>query len=151
MNSAKDLLVIDAPDEQEAKLAAESSRILAAIIGRGGEAQLRLVDGDEHITVPVTAIKMLVKILNQMAQGNAISIVPIHAELTTQQAADFLNVSRPYLIKLLDAGKIPHHKAGVRRKVYFKDLVEFKERTVEESKIALDKLTKQAQELNMGY
>ena len=143
--------MFEMPNEEEAALAAESSRLLAAVIGRRGEAALRLVDGDQDITVPISAIKMLADILSQMAQGNAISLVPIHAELTTQQAADFLNVSRPYLVKLLDAGDIPHHKVGVRRKVLFKDLVDYKTRRDEESASALNELTKQAQELNMGY
>ena len=151
MSSAKKLHILDALNEQDAKLAAESGRLLAALIGKGHAAQLRLVDGDEEITVPISAIKMLVDILNQMAKGNAVSIVPIHAELTTQQAADCLNVSRPYLVKLLDEGKIPHHKVGVRRKVLFKDLVKYKERLAQESNAALDALAKQAQELNMGY
>ncbi|MFC1748017.1 helix-turn-helix domain-containing protein [Pseudomonadota bacterium] len=149
--ASQKLHIIDTPNEDEAKLAAESSRLLAALIGRGDTAQLRLVDGEEEITIPVSAIKMLVGILNQMAKGNAISMVPIHAELTSQQAADFLNVSRPYLVKLLDGEKIPHHKVGVRRKVLFKDLMEYKTKRDEESNAALDELTKQAQELNMGY
>ena len=151
MSSAKKLHITDVPDEKEVKLAAESSRLLAALIGKGDTAQLRLVDGDEEITVPVSAIRMLVDILNQMAKGNAISVVPIHAELTTQQAADCLNVSRPYLVKLLNEGKFPHHKVGVRRKVLFKDLMEYNKRATHESNEALNELTKQAQELNMGY
>ncbi len=149
--TAQKLHIIDTPNEDEAKLAAESSRLLAVLIGKGDTARLRLVDGEEEITIPVSAIKMLVGILNQMAKGNAISIVPIHAELTTQQAADFLNVSRPYFVKLLDSKEIPHHKVGVRRKVLFKDLMEYKTKRDEESISALDELTKQAQELNMGY
>jgi len=142
---------LEVPDEKESALAAESSRLLAALIGRGDTAQLRLLDGDQEITVPVSAIKMLVDILNQMAQGNAMSLVPIHAELTTQEAADFLNVSRPYIVKLIEQGELPCHKVGVRRRVLFKHLMEYKERRNQQSMEAVNALSQQAQDLGMGY
>ena len=73
----------DMPSEQEAELAAASGRILAACTGQGDQTTLRLIDDNQEITVPIKAIHMLADILNQMALGNAISIIPIHAELTT--------------------------------------------------------------------
>lgn len=140
----------DIPNDEEARLAADSSRILAACSGYGDTATLRLIDDDKDITVPVKAIHMLADILNQMAQGNAVSIVPIHAELTTQQAADMLNVSRPFLIKnILDTGKLAYHKAGTRRKILYKDLLEYKKKDLEERKAILAELAKQAQVLGM--
>ncbi|MAT65432.1 MAG: DNA-binding protein [Gammaproteobacteria bacterium] len=151
MSAAQKYHMLEAPNEEEAALAAESSRLLAALIGEGERARLRLLDGEQEITVPVSAIRLLVDILNQMAKGNAISLVPIHAELTTQQAADVLNVSRPYLVKLLDEGEIPFHKVGVRRKIYFRDLMEYRTKREQESMDALDALTRQGQELDMGY
>ena len=93
---------------------------------------------------------MLADILNQMAMGNAISIIPIHAELTTQQAADILSVSRPFLIKnILDEGKLAFHASGNRRKIYFKDLMQYKAQQKEESKQILAELAHMSQDAGM--
>ena len=139
------------PSDEDRKIAAESSRQLAALIGKGDQAQLRLIDGEEEITVPVAAMRMLVDILAHMAEGEAMVLIPQDAELTTQQAADFLNVSRPFFVKLLEEGKLEFHKVGSHRRVYFRDLVAYKEQSMGERAKALDELAKQAQELNMGY
>ena len=86
-----------------------------------------------------------------MARGDAVSLIPIHKELTTQEAANILNVSRPYLVKLMEAGEIPFHKNGVRRRVFFKDLMEYKQKRDQASMLLLDELTAEAQEFEMGY
>jgi len=139
------------PSAEDMQIAAESSRQLAAVIGRGDNARIRIVDGDQDITVPVSAMRMLVDILAHMAEGEAMALIPQDAELTTQQAADFLNVSRPFFVKLLEEGKLDFHKVGSHRRVYFRDLVAYKEQSMDERRTALDELAKQAQELNMGY
>jgi excisionase family DNA binding protein len=139
------------PTETETRIAGESSRLLAACIGQGDAARLRVIDGNQEIEVPVSALKMLVDILDEMAQGNAVSIVPIHAELTTQEAADFLNVSRPYLVGLLEGGLLPFHKVGTHRRVKFRDLMAYREKSQSARRNALSALTKEAQELGMGY
>jgi len=139
------------PTPEEARLAVESSRLLAACIGKGDNACLRLHDGDEMLQVPVKAIRLLVDILDAMARGDAVSLVPVHKELTTQEAANILNVSRPYLVKQLENGAIPFHKVGVRRKILFKDLIAYMQQRDQESQTILDQLVEEAQEQDMGY
>ena len=139
------------PTQQDAELARTSSRLLAACIGQGSSARLRVIDGDGEIEVPVVALRMLVDILANMAEGNAISLVPIHAELTTQQAADFLGVSRPFLVGIVERGEIPHHKVGTHRRLYFRDLLEYRKQRMGQSQAALEALAGQAQKLGLGY
>jgi len=142
--------IFEIPDDEEARLAANSSRILAACSGHGDTATLRLIDDDRDIIVPVKALHMLADILDQMAQGNTVSIVPVHAELTTQQAADMLNVSRPYLIRhILDTGKLAYHKSGTRRKILYKDLLAYKNQDLEKRKALIAELARHAQEQGM--
>lgn len=139
------------PTDLEAKQARESSRLLAALIGRGETARLKVINGDEEITVPVSALRMLEQILTQMAMGNGVTIIPVHAVLTTQEAADFLNVSRPYLVGLVERGELPFTKVGTHRRIQFKDLVEYRNRSLANSEKVLDQLAAEAQELRLGY
>ena len=138
------------PSESEIAVARESSRLLAACLGKGDTARLRVIDGGKDITVPVSALHLLVDILTQMAEGNAVTLVPIHAELTTQQAADFLNVSRPYFVKLLERGEVPFRKVGTRRRVQFRDLLDYQRQFSEKTRKAADELTAEAQALRLG-
>ena len=145
------------PSDDDIDLARTSAPVLSQILGRHRGEQafdetVEFVNEDgERIVLPATSLELLKNILVQMAQGNAITLVPIHAELTTQQAAEMLNMSRPFLVKLLESGEIPFNKKGTHRRILFSDVKEYKARIDGERMKALDELTAQAQELDMGY
>ena len=136
------------PDETDSELAATASRELA----RASKAslQVRLEDGTE-LELPKSVTPLLVKILTEMAQGNAVTMIPLHAELTSQEAANLLNISRPHLNKLIEQGDLAHHKVGTHRRVKFVDLEAFRaSREVARNK-SLEELARQAQDEGMGY
>lgn len=104
--------------------------------------QAKLVGGNgEQITIPNSVYQVLRDVVHAMALGHAISIVPQNHEMTTQQAADFLNVSRPYLIKLLEQGEIPYIKVGSHRRIRFEDLMEYKQQRNSKRREGLKELT----------
>ncbi|WP_027710146.1 helix-turn-helix domain-containing protein [Zooshikella ganghwensis] len=142
------------PSPYDIDLARKSAPLLAKIIGKQAPnaERIQFVDeGGEQLTVPTAALNLLKEVLVQMAQGHAVTLVPVHAELTTQQAADMLNVSRPYLVKLLEQGEIPFTKKGTHRRVLFQDVMNYKQAIDQKRLSVLDELTAQAQELDMGY
>jgi excisionase family DNA binding protein len=139
-----------APTKAEAQLAGDSGRRLARYARRDLKFTIAS-KGGEAITLPASAVRLLVRLLAEMAVGNAVTLVPIQAELTTQQAAESLGVSRPFLVKLLDAGTIPSRKVGTHRRVLFSDLMAYRQKADQQRLKALDQLAAPAQKLNMGY
>ena len=142
-----------APTDDESRQARESSRRLAPLLHRR-DLDVRVVAGDgpgESLDLPAPVVRLLGDILIEMAEGNAVAVVPVHAELTTQQAADYLDVSRPYLVGLLEKGEIPHRKVGTHRRVEFRHLAEYKKRVDAGRRAALDELAELGQEIGEGY
>jgi excisionase family DNA binding protein len=137
------------PTEDDTRLSKESSRILAAHISSNVQ-HLKIIEEDgseQDATIPAEAYRLFVDILTQMSQGNAVTIIPIHAELTTQEAADLINVSRPFLIKQIESGEIPHHKVGRHRRVRFADLMAYKKNIDTARSKVLDELVEESQRL----
>lgn len=145
------------PDEQATEQAAEASGrfrdILSQLPEETDSVVLRPVaatPGDEVI-VPRAAFELFVDLLANMAAGNAVTLVPVHAELTTQEAADLLNVSRPFLVKLLEEGEIPFRKVGTRRRILARDLLDYRRRDDARRRAAADELSREGQRMELGY
>ena len=145
---------VKVPSPKEAEQAQVSVRALSGLLKKKAPRTLRVQpDGAKEVTVtvPTEAFELFLDILAQMANGNAVSIVPVHAELTTQQAADLLNVSRPFLVGLLDDNKIPFRTVGTHRRVMVADLLAYKERDSAHRKKIADELAEEAQKHGLGY
>ena len=139
------------PSDDDRALAAESIRRLASLMQRAYTLTLHVQADEgpgEQLVLPAVAIQLLKTILAETAQGNAVTACSVHAELTTQEAANLLNVSRPHLIGLLDKGEIPHHKVGTHRRVMLRDLLEYKHRVDARRDAALTELAALGQELD---
>ncbi len=138
------------PSEEEILLARDSQSRLAKHFEPGRNLLVNLPDNGrpgEDLLLPEQVVVQLQYILEQVARGNAVQIFPVGAELTTHQAADFLNVSRPYLIKLLETGEIPYRMVGTHRRVLLRDMVAYKKRSDAKRDRALDELAELAQKL----
>ena len=144
--------VVHLPTAQEAEEAKITSRALSKY-AHNERLHLKIASNNESedLILPGYAINLLLAMLTEMSKGNAITVMPIHAELSTQETAELLNVSRPHLVDLLEQGKIPFRKVGTHRRVLANDVFDYKQRIDEARLKALDDLAAQAQELGMGY
>jgi excisionase family DNA binding protein len=113
--------------------------------------KIRLEESGEQVTIPDKAFFILLDVLSNMSEGKSITIMPSETELSSRQAAEMLNMSRPHLVKLLESGKMPFKKVGSHRRVLLNDVIEYKEKLRQNREDQLTFLAKQAQQLNLGY
>lgn len=142
------------PTKEDQRLASRTSQHIDKLNTASQEVRLQILGAEssgEAIAIPATAFKLLQGILKEMAKGNAVTILPVEAMLTTQEAADILNVSRPFVVELLKSGKIPYQRLGTHRRLRLADLMTFKHKADSVGNEALRMLTEEAQELGMGY
>lgn len=143
------------PSAADVKVAKESSRRLSKVAGRSLSISPQngagLTAATETIEIPAGAVPIIQKVLACMAQGLAVSLVPVHAQLTTQEAANLLGVSRPFVIKLLNQRALPHTKVGRHRRIVLQDVLDYKHRVHAERQKVLDELAGEGQRLGVGY
>lgn len=139
------------PTEEDSALARMSGTMLARYVQADRPLVVHITEQEQAIALPPGAVGLLIEILQAMAAGRGVTLVPENAELTTVQAAQLLNVSRPFLIKLLENGTIPYHKVGTHRRVRMEDVMNYKEAIDREREAVLDQLVEEAQNLDMGY
>lgn len=143
------------PNAEEVALAKLSSRELAAYVEtRAATQKVAITDkeGKTHqLEVPASALRLLVDILTELGEGNTVQLIPVHAEMTTQEAADAMNMSRPSFIKLLDEQRLPFRRVGNRRKVKYADVMAYKHEVDQKRFHALEELSELDQSMGLGY
>jgi len=142
------------PDAHDMELAAESRGTLGALAKTKGDFTFTVASEGgvtTQLRIPSSVLQLLFAALSEMACGNAVSLLPLNAELTTQQAADILNVSRPYLVGLLEKGDMAFRKVGVQRRVSLREVIAYKTRTDIDRGAALGELARLGQEAGIGY
>lgn len=142
---------IKRPSKQERKLAQESySSLISAIEQlKTDEVEIEIEETSDKLVLPVKALNLLGDILKAMSQGKPISIVPLATEVTTQSAAEILGCSRPYLVKLLEEGKIEYTKIGKHRRIKYEDVIDYKKKMKEEQKNHLIEMMNKDEELGL--
>jgi excisionase family DNA binding protein len=142
----------------EAELVAIAQRAMVATLDHSRAKTIELrsefndeIQADAVITLPPKALRLVAQLLGQMAKRQPIILMPLEMELTTLQAAAFLNVSRPFLIKEIEKKNIPYRLVGTHRRIYLEDLIKYKEGTRRKSEEAMQELTALDQELGLGY
>jgi excisionase family DNA binding protein len=140
MTTASDTGVIFPPEDLDALLD------LSHFLELHNEPALLLGPDGEQVSVPEEVYRVLIHVVQALREGKVITVIPRTQRLTTQEAADFLGVSRPTLVKLLEQGKIPYDQPGRHRRILFSDLIRYQRRRRAEQRDALDRMTEEASE-----
>ena len=130
------------PTKEEQQAALESFDALAASLEKlkNSNPEIEIEETHEKIRIPITALKLLAKILQEISKGNPISIVPIATEITTQAAAEMIGCSRPHVVRLLEEGVLPYTKVGKHRRIKFEDVATYKEQMKVNQKRSIQRL-----------
>ncbi|HEY9033253.1 MAG TPA: helix-turn-helix domain-containing protein [Pseudomonadales bacterium] len=150
MSAQKIVHLPTAAEIQQAKISsrtlskyADADRVQLSLRGSNGET--------DELLLPGHVLQILLDVLSEMSRGNAISLIPHHQEVSTQEAANLLNVSRPFLVSLLEKGEMPFRKVGSHRRILLTDVLAYRDKTGQLRSQALDELTALSQEQDMGY
>lgn len=143
------------PTAEDAALAKKARQALASHQDQFMGLHVEIVQkrkSPKRLLLPPSAARLLFAILDEMSVGNAVTLIPVHAELTTQEeAADVLNVSHPFLVNLLDEQKIRYRKVGTYQRILYADLTRYKHQIDADRRATLDQLTHNAQAQKIGY
>lgn len=138
-------------DRLKANESIDTLQKLSKTIDKKSIVKIHIEGIEEVVEIPEKAFSLLRRILEKMSEGKTVSLIANDSELTTQEAADILNVSRPYLVSLLNDEKLPFIKVGTHRRILLKDVLAYDRKVKKKRRSILNKLASQAQELNMGY
>jgi len=139
-------------DQRIAKTSVDKLRKASQKLGQSGKSiEITLQHNHESLQLPRKALTLLSTIISNMAAGKSMAIILADAAVGTQEAADYLDVSRPYVVRLLEKGKIPFSKVGTHRRIKVSDLVAYQKKMKATRKKHLNFLAQQAQELRLGY
>jgi len=135
-------------------MARVAQRCIMAALDHSRAVQITLTtDKGEHptVAVPPAALKLIGQVLGAMSEGRPIMLIPAQQEFTTVEAAHFLNVSRPFVIKEIEAGRLPYRMVGTHRRIAFEDLVAYGKTMREKQAAALERMAENARELGLEY
>lgn len=139
---------------QELEMARVAQRCIMEALDRSKAVSIMLTsdgEGQPSVAVPPAALKLIGQLLGALSEGRPVVLMPGKQELTTVEAANYLNVSRPFVIKEIEAGRLPHRMVGRHRRIAFEDLVTYERKMREKQRAALERMAENERELGLDY